>query len=88
MKVRDLSRLAALAQATTTAKKSAPKQRNDAICDVKLSSLATWLADLRSEASTAPDIRSSELARAAADIENGTLDQDMDAAVDALLLEL
>lgn len=88
MKVADLNRLAVLTEATRSAKKSAPRQRSDDVCDVKLSSLATWLADLRNEASTAPGVRSAEVARAEADIANGTLDQDLDAAVDALLLEL
>jgi len=88
MKVTDLNRLATLAQATSTAKKPAPKARSDTTCDVKLSSLATWLAELRSEAKTEPEARSADIARARSDIETGTLDQDLDAAVDALLLEI
>lgn len=88
MKIRDLQHLAATVSAATTEKRATPRTRTEPVCDVKLSSLATWLADLRSEASSSPDLRSEELRRAMEDIENGTLDEDLDAAVDALLLEL
>jgi anti-sigma28 factor (negative regulator of flagellin synthesis) len=57
---------------------------------VQLSGPASWISELRQSAASTPGLRMDEVQRARQEIANGTLDRniDMDAVLDALIMEL
>jgi anti-sigma28 factor (negative regulator of flagellin synthesis) len=57
---------------------------------VQLSNQASWVSQVRSEASQTPNVRMDEVSRAQQEIANGTLEGniDMDAVLNALMMEL
>ena len=57
---------------------------------VQLSNQANWVSQMRSAASSAPEVRTDEIARAQQEIADGTLESniDMDAVINALMMEL
>ncbi len=57
---------------------------------VQLSNQASWVSQVRSEASQTPELRTDEIQRAQQEIAAGTLEGniDMDAVINALMMEL
>jgi len=57
---------------------------------VQLSNQASWVSEVRSAASEAPEMRTDEISRAQQEIAAGTLEGniDMDAVINALMMEL